>query len=1173
MKLNVKKGISFLLICGMVITFFPSGGQAAAYGGSTAICFNSEKYRDIYVTVNQSDELLYQYASASGSDNETTYTLAGKLSFPDAFLPDGSEVNVQIQVKNPDGEVNQVTDIERLNRYQFTVGESFLIYTFSGLNGVNGTYTQKVSVQDTDEILKNVDFGGDYICTDGIGCILNGDIPSTKLSYTKEVRYIDESSEESLTGEYNYYALSKDGEYRESTTVYPVKLDVVTHSDETGNETVQSQTLHYENALTAEDFVAAKTVEHRVNEPEKKVVQTDCFETKALKIKDFASKPDIFSQTLPLGRHCFTWTYLDCSGNETKVNTFVNVILPAPEVEEGSAKLNGAEAEFTLAQAAEEGTEFVVYQAESGMGNVGNATANGYQLKIEFEYVPTESTSYYIAQIGPDGLESQRAKIDVEVDCPLSVKENKIFANGVPITLAQGSKAGTTRILYGNGSSFCINGSEENDLSEYAIYGGAEKGSVDETKVSVTGGTMKEVYGGGYEGEVSGDTNITVTGGTIGGLFGGGASSKAVVWGKRNGFVLTDMKADNSQFDNLLLLSADKYFVYGMVELESELQIAENQKLEIQEGAGLSISRGNKLVNMGEILNAGILNVYGTLENHGTVISYEVKEGQAELTGYQKDTAVYNLPEKIDGKTVFRIGEGALAGAAGVEKIIIPACVSSIGEGAFRDSADLKEIIAEGNIIEIGNDAFTGTQWFDNEKQKNSVVIFCHVLIDGSAASGKLTVPAEVTSIADRAFYGCVSLTDIILPEKLTYIGEYAFAGSGLQSISLNGEIEEIKQGTFSNCKDLASISLPKSVCKIGYAAFESCILLKEIFLPKQVAEISPYSFYDCTGMVTIYYPEIAETGINAFPAQSARLTYSLTEQEEIAIEKIYPSAGQTELDLPGSLGGYPVTACSEVAYAQAAGLGLIVNHTCHYNEFHQCTICYTRHPDGIAHVYGSGNTCTICGIEKPKGEGSLQIANSKEGETIIPILSSSTNGTLDVQIFYKKKQEPDTAYTKEKPTAAGNYVAKAIFAATPTFQEVIVLTEFTIQKAGAASTALPTESPSATKKPTVTQKPSALKLSKTIVQKVNSPGKRKIRVTWKKTKNANGYTIQVSTSKKFKKKTTKTFKVSKKTIVSKTITKLKRKQRYYIRVRAYAKSGSKTITGAWSKMKKIRVK
>ena len=63
-----------------------------------------------------------------------------------------------------------------------------------------------------------------------------------------------------------------------------------------------------------------------------------------------------------------------------------------------------------------------------------------------------------------------------------------------------------------------------------------------------------------------------------------------------------------------------------------------------------------------------------------------------------------------------------------------------------------------------------------------------------------LTIPNNVTSIGDYAFYGCTSITDITIPNNVTSIGDYAFYG----------------------CTSITDITIPNSVTRIGKRAFNN---------------------------------------------------------------------------------------------------------------------------------------------------------------------------------------------------------------------------------------------------------------------------------------------------------------------------------------------------------------
>lgn len=83
---------------------------------------------------------------------------------------------------------------------------------------------------------------------------------------------------------------------------------------------------------------------------------------------------------------------------------------------------------------------------------------------------------------------------------------------------------------------------------------------------------------------------------------------------------------------------------------------------------------------------------------------------------------------------------------------------------------------------------------------------------------------------------------------------------------------------------------------------------------------------------------------------------------------------------------------------------------------------------------------------------------------------------------------------------------------------------------------------------------------------------KKKIKVSWtKQTKLTKGYQIQYSTNKKFRK--AKKINITKNSVISKTIKKLKRKKYYYVRMRAYRKAGGKYYKSEWTSKKRIKTK
>ncbi len=80
--------------------------------------------------------------------------------------------------------------------------------------------------------------------------------------------------------------------------------------------------------------------------------------------------------------------------------------------------------------------------------------------------------------------------------------------------------------------------------------------------------------------------------------------------------------------------------------------------------------------------------------------------------------------------------------------------------------------------------------------------------------------------------------------------------------------------------------------------------------------------------------------------------------------------------------------------------------------------------------------------------------------------------------------------------------------------------------------------------------------------------------VKWKKQpKSITGYQIQYSTDKKFKGKTTVIRTVKKKSVTKLTVSKLKAKKKYYVRVRTYKNVKGKKYYSRWSKSKVVKTK
>ena len=127
-------------------------------------------------------------------------------------------------------------------------------------------------------------------------------------------------------------------------------------------------------------------------------------------------------------------------------------------------------------------------------------------------------------------------------------------------------------------------------------------------------------------------------------------------------------------------------------------------------------------------------------------------------------------------------------------------------------------------------------------------------------ASGELTFPAtiegkSVTSIGDKAFAECTSLTSITIPDGVASIGRYAFFDcTSLTSITIPDSVTSIGDGVFVSCTSLTSIMIPDSVTSIGVRAFVSCESLTSITIPAGVTSIGEEAFSWCSILTAVTF-------------------------------------------------------------------------------------------------------------------------------------------------------------------------------------------------------------------------------------------------------------------------------------------------------------------------------
>ena len=242
----------------------------------------------------------------------------------------------------------------------------------------------------------------------------------------------------------------------------------------------------------------------------------------------------------------------------------------------------------------------------------------------------------------------------------------------------------------------------------------------------------------------------------------------------------------------------------------------------------------------------------------GGVITFDSDLGS---TWYGMFMNAYKLRTIVLPESVTNISMYSFAECENLESINIPQGVTEIQHYAFRHCHNLQSLTIPASTVTIAEEAFlwtslqslsvdSGNQVYDSRNNCNAIIeTSTNKLLVGC---NNTVIPSSVDKIGDRAFFGR-TMSSITVPSTVTDIDVQAFCDcDGLTQISLPG-VTIIYSYAFGNCNNLVSVSVP-NLRYLGYpqnnsGVFQNCTSLTSITLPSSIRLIYCDAFKGCVNL------------------------------------------------------------------------------------------------------------------------------------------------------------------------------------------------------------------------------------------------------------------------------------------------------------------------------------
>jgi len=259
-------------------------------------------------------------------------------------------------------------------------------------------------------------------------------------------------------------------------------------------------------------------------------------------------------------------------------------------------------------------------------------------------------------------------------------------------------------------------------------------------------------------------------------------------------------------------------------------------------------------------------------------------------------------------KSVIEIGDRAFT-RSGIESLFLPSSLSLVKSHAFYSCSNLKEIHFNSSVkfedscfesVSLKNvycDTLENWCSMDFNMSGNETMNYSYIhgplrsgtnlYINNKLVEGELIIPDMIKSLNDMTFYEIDTITKLVVPKTVTYIGAGAFVNNNkLTEIYYEGSLTDwlnmniknytlfgrwtnsnIQRNIYIDGKPMPdNVVIPESITEIKNCVFSCFNNIKSVKLHDNITSIGDYAFYYCESLKTINVPDsVSYIGKHAF--------------------------------------------------------------------------------------------------------------------------------------------------------------------------------------------------------------------------------------------------------------------------------------------------------------------